>query len=87
MIGKNFTDPDVIQKFKEFIEMRKAKGQSKAVRTQATFDGLVRQIRNLAKTKAQAIAILQKSIDNCWQGLFALDKNVETEEEGIPYAN
>ena len=87
LIGKNFTDPDVIQKFKEFIEMRKAKGQSKAVRTQATFDGLVRQIRNLAKTKAQAIAILQKSIDNCWQGLFALDKNVETEEEGIPYAN
>lgn len=87
LIEENFIDPDVRQKFKEFVEMRKAKGQSKAVRTKATFDGLVRQLRKIAVNKKQAIAVLQKSIDNCWQGLFELDKNIEVDEEGIPYAN
>lgn len=87
LIEENFIDPDVRQKFKEFVEMRKAKGQSKAVRTKATFDGLVKQLRKVAENKKQAIAVLQKSIDNCWQGLFELDKNIETDEEGIPYAN
>lgn len=87
LIEENFIDSDVRQKFKEFVEMRKAKGQSKAVRTKATFDGLVRQLRKIAVNKKQAIAVLQKSIDNCWQGLFELDKNIEVDEEGIPYAN
>jgi hypothetical protein len=86
LIEKNFIDPDVIKKFKEFIAMRKAKGQSKAVRTRATFDGLIKGLREYAKTKSQALKILQKAITNCWQEFYPL-KSVDTEEEGIPYAN
>lgn len=88
LIGENFRDEEVANKFREFIQMRKAKGVSKAVRTKATFDGLVRDLRKFAgKSKKKALAILDKGINNCWQGLFDIPDFVEDEEEGVPYAN
>ena len=55
LIGENFRDEEVANKFREFIQMRKAKGVSKAVRTKATFDGLVRDLRKFAgKSKKKA---------------------------------
>src|SRR5574344_1397167 len=86
LIEKSFQSEVVRNQFYEFIEMRKAKGQSKAVRTQATFDGLVNSLRKYAKNEKEAVAILQKSIDDCWQGLFPLKQPVE-DGEVVPYAN
>lgn len=91
LIDKSFKDIDVANKFREFIAMRKAKGQSKAVRTKATFDGLVKKIRDLAVTKTDAIEILQNAIDNCWQGLFPISNEKMNSKSSTvevpPYAN
>lgn len=87
LIGENFKDEEVANKFREFVQMRKAKGLAKAVRTQATFDGLVKKLRKFAgKSKKKALAILDNAIENCWQGLFDIPDFVE-DEEGVPYAN
>lgn len=88
LIGENFKDIDVADKFREFVQMRKAKGTSKAVRTQATFDGLVKNLRKFAgRSKNKALAILDKAIENCWQGLFDIPDFVDEDDGGIPYAN
>ncbi len=87
LIEKNFSDEDVCQKFKEYAEMRKAMGKNKAIRTTATFESCVKKLRTLAKTKQEALEVLDYSISNCYQGLFALKRKSTKEREMIPYAN
>lgn len=86
LIEKNFTDGEVCQKFKEYAAMRKAMGKNKAIRTLATFESCVKKLREYAKTKHEALEVLDYSISNCYQGLFAL-KKVTRVQEAIPYAN
>ena len=88
LISEEFKDIEVANKFRAFIQMRKAKGSSKAVKTKATFDGLVKDLRKFAgKSKNKALAILDKAINNCWQGLFDIPEYVDEDDGGIPYAN
>ena len=88
-IEEEFKDTDVCQKFKDYAEMRKAMGKNKAIRTKSTFDCCVQKLRKYAKTKQEAIEILDYSIVNCYQGLFdkfGHDKPSDS-KEAIPYVN
>ena len=87
LIEKEFNDKDVCDKFKEYALMRKGMGKNKAIRTLATFKSCVCKLRKLAKTKQQALDVLDYSISNCYQGLFDIFKNTLQQQEGIPYAN
>ena len=88
-IEEEFKDADVCQKFKDYAEMRKAMGKNKAIRTLSTLNSCINKLRKYAKTKQEAIEILDYSIANCYQGLF--DKfghdRKEVAKEAIPYAN
>lgn len=86
LIDKSFTDPDVRAKFRDYANMRAGMGKNKAIRTRATFDGCISKIRKFAKTKQQAIDILDESITNNWTGLFELKSQSQSVEE-VPFAN
>lgn len=89
LIEAEFKDADVCQKFKDYAEMRKAMGKNKAIRTLSTLNSCISKIRKYAKTKEEAIEILDYSIVNCYQGLFdkfGYEKKSVNKEE-IPYAN
>jgi len=86
LIDKSFTDPDVRAKFRDYANMRAGMGKNKAIRTRATFDGCISKIRKFAKTKQQAIDILDESITNNWTGLFELKQQSQSVEE-VPFAN
>ena len=86
LIDKSFTDPDVKAKFRDYANMRAGMGKNKAIRTRATFDGCISKIRKFAKTKQQAIDILDESITNNWTGLFELKPQPQSVEE-VPFAN
>ena len=89
LIEEEFKDSDVCQKFKDYADMRKAMGKNKAIRTLSTLNSCINKLRKYAKTKQEAIEILDYSIANCYQGLF--DKfghdRKEVAKEAIPYAN
>ena len=88
-IEEEFKDIDVCQKFKDYAEMRKAMGKNKAIRTLSTLNSCISKLRKYAKTKEEAIEILDYSIANCYQGLFdkfGHDKQ-SADKEVIPYAN
>ena len=88
-IEEEFKDIDVCQKFKDYAEMRKAMGRNKSIRTLSTLNSCINKLRKYAKTKQEALEILDYSIANCYQGLF--DKfghdRKEVAKEAIPYAN
>ena len=88
-IEEEFKDIDVCQKFKDYAEMRKAMGRNKSIRTLSTLNSCINKLRKYAKTKQEALEILDYSIANCYQGLF--DKfghdRKQVAKEAIPYAN
>ena len=89
LIEEEFKDSDVCQKFKDYADMRKAMGKNKAIRTLSTLNSCINKLRKYAKTKQEAIEILDYSIANCYQGLF--DKfghdRKDVAKEAITYAN
>lgn len=89
LIENEFSDSEVCQKFKDYALMRKAMGKNKAIRTKSTFDSCVKKLRKYAKTREEALEILDYSIANCYQGLFDRFGHgmKSVDKEAIPYAN
>ena len=90
LIEDNFKDKDVCQKFKDYVEMRRAMGKNKAIRTKSTFDSCISKLRKFAFNKQEAIEVLDNSIANCYQGLFDIFGHCKAQpkdREAIPYAN
>lgn len=89
LIEDSFSDSEVCQKFKDYAEMRKAMGKNKAIRTKSTLDSCIKKLRQYARTKEEAIEILDYSIANCYQGLFDRFNHGKksADKEAIPYAN
>lgn len=90
LIEDNFKDKDVCQKFKDYVEMRRAMGKNKAIRTKSTFDSCISKLRKYAWNKTEAIEVLDHSIANCYQGLFDIFGHCKAQpkdREAIPYAN
>ena len=90
LIEDNFKDEEVCQKFKSYVEMRKAMGKNKAIRTKSTFDSCISKLRKYAWNKTEAIEVLDNSIANCYQGLFDIFGHCKAQpkdREAIPYAN
>lgn len=59
------------QPLREFVKMRKA------IKKPITTHGLelaVKKLHELAKTESEAVAVIEQSIMNSWQGFFALKK-------------
>ena len=89
LIEGSFSDSEVCNKFKDYAEMRKAMGKNKAIRTKSTLDSCIKKLRKYAKTKEEALEILDYSIANCYQGLFDRFGHGQksANKEAIPYAN
>ena len=61
----------VQQPLREFVKMRKA------IKKPITTHGLelaVKKLHELAKTESEAVAVIEQSVMNSWQGFFALKK-------------
>ena len=59
------------QPLREFVKMRKA------IKNPITTHGLelaVKKLHELAKTESEAVAVIEQSVMNSWQGFFALKK-------------
>lgn len=59
------------QPLREFVKMRKA------IKKPITTYGLelaIKKLHGLAKTESQAVAVIEQSVENSWQGFFALKK-------------
>lgn len=59
------------QPLREFVKMRKA------IKKPITTHGLelaVKKLHDLAKTESEAVAVIEQSVMNSWQGFFALKK-------------
>lgn len=59
------------QPLREFVKMRKA------IKKPITTYGLelaIKKLHALAKTESQAVAVIEQSVENSWQGFFALKK-------------
>ena len=59
------------QPLREFVKMRKA------IKKPITTYGLelaVKKLHALAKTESEAVAVIEQSVENSWQGFFALKK-------------
>lgn len=59
------------QPLREFVKMRKA------IKKPITTHGLelaVKKLHELAKTESEAVAVIEQSVMNSWQGFFALKK-------------
>lgn len=59
------------QPLREFIKMRKA------IKKPITTHGLelaIKKLHELAKTESEAVAVIEQSVMNSWQGFFALKK-------------
>ena len=89
LIEGSFSDSEVCNKFKDYAEMRKAMGKNKAIRTKSTLDSCIQKLRKYARTKEEALDILDYSIANCYQGLFDRFNHGKksANKEAIPYAN
>lgn len=89
LIEGSFSDSEVCKKFKDYAEMRKAMGKNKAIRTKSTLDSCIQKLRKYARTKEEALEILDYSIANCYQGLFDRFNHGKksADKEAIPYAN
>lgn len=89
LIEQNFSDNEVCQKFKDYALMRKGMGKNKAIRTKSTLDSCIQKLRKYAKTKDEALEILDYSIGNCYQGLFDRFGHGQKSDnkEAISYAN
>lgn len=71
---KNYTEnPELLQRLKEFLEMRKA---IKKPMTDRAKSELLSKLDKLASTDEEKIAILDQSIFNSWQGVFALKQTL-----------
>lgn len=80
-------DKEVIEKFLLYAQMRESQGKNKAIRTKELLEYCINRLRNLAKNKQEALAVLDNSINNQYTGLFALKNSVKVDAEDIPYAN
>lgn len=59
------------QPLREFVKMRKA------IKKPITTYGLelaIKKLHGLAKTESDAVAVIEQSVENSWQGFFALKK-------------
>ena len=59
------------QPLREFVKMRKA------IKKPITTHGLelaVKKLHEIAKTESEAVAVIEQSVMNSWQGFFALKK-------------
>lgn len=70
-IKANISDETVCKKFIDFANNRKAMGKKYAIRTKTTIDINLKNLRKWSKNVDDAIAILDYSIANNYQGLFA----------------
>jgi len=71
---ENYTEnPELLQRLKEFLEMRKA---IKKPMTDRAKSELLSKLDKLASTDEEKIAILDQSIFNSWQGVFALKQTL-----------
>lgn len=86
-IKEQITDEKVCSRFLDFYNMRKAMGKRYAMRTIATVDANISNLKKWAKTPEEAILILDYSISNNYQGLFkpkvALKYTAPSKEEEL----
>ena len=75
-VKEQIHDQEVCSRFLDFVANRKAMGKKHAMRTKKTVDLNISFLRKHAKNTDEALAILDYSIMNNYQGLFELkDKN------------
>ena len=72
-IDLSFADPEIEPTFREFVEYRKE--IKKPIRSQKSLEASYRELMRLADLDLNAAKeIINRSIANGWQGLFALEK-------------
>jgi len=73
IVRQHLSDEDVIARFMDYVENRKAMGKRYAMRTQRAVTLNLNVIQN--KPKAEALEILNKAILRNWTGLFEDKQN------------
>lgn len=63
---------DFINTFNEFKKMRE---KNKKKMTDYAIELLIKKLGKLTDNENEQIAIMERSIENCWQGVFPLDNN------------
>ena len=77
VINENFTDEELKQTIYEFIKMRKA---IKKPMTTRALELLIEKLNKMASNEKEKIAILNQSIEHCWQTIYALKEPLPKEE-------
>lgn len=75
----------VCKKFIDYANNRKAMGKKYAIRTQATLDLNIGNLKKWASTVEEAVEILEYSIANNYQGLFNPKKKTTTPTTNTAY--
>lgn len=73
----------ICNKFLDYVSSRKAMGKKYAIKTQATLDLNIRNLKKWAKTVEEALEILDYSIANGYQGLFNVLEKKQTAKQPI----
>lgn len=79
LINQNFTDEELKNTVYEFIKMRKA---IKKPLTTKGLELMIKKLYNLTTNIDEQIQILNNSIMNNWQGIFALKNNANKNTKG-----
>lgn len=87
MVQDSIKDCDVSGKFIDFLRMRASLGKNKEVTTQVTLDALIAKLRNLAKSKQEALNVLNNSIINNLTDFYPPNKEAKGRTGGLKYAN
>ena len=77
VINENFTDEELKQTIYEFIKMRKA---IKKPMTTRALELLIEKLNKMASNEKEKIAILNQSIEHCWQTIYVLKEPLPKEE-------
>ena len=74
-------------KSKDFIntlnEFKKMREKNKKKMTDYAIELLVKKLDKMTNDENEQIAIMERSIENCWQGIFPLDNNPKKSQDDI----
>lgn len=82
-VRANIINETICNKFLDYVSSRKAMGKKYAIKTQATLDLNIRNLKKWAKTVEEALEILDYSIANGYQGLFNVLEKKQTVKQPI----
>lgn len=82
-VRANIINETICNKFLDYVSSRKAMGKKYAIKTKATLDLNIKNLKKWAKTVEEALEILDYSIANGYQGLFNVLVKKQTVKQSI----